>query len=63
MKLTRKLLILLALVALTVLTSYRGLPGNSVTAGACGKCGDGVCVRTCGETPISCPADCRPVEE
>jgi hypothetical protein len=24
----------------------------------CGKCGDGACVRQCGETAQSCPADC-----
>ncbi len=24
----------------------------------CGKCGDGTCVRQCGETATSCPADC-----
>ncbi len=24
----------------------------------CGKCGDGACVRQCGETATSCPADC-----
>jgi hypothetical protein len=24
----------------------------------CGRCGDGACVRSCGETPTSCPRDC-----
>ncbi len=24
----------------------------------CGRCGDGSCVRQCGETATSCPADC-----
>lgn len=24
----------------------------------CGKCGDGACVRSCGETATTCPADC-----
>jgi hypothetical protein len=24
----------------------------------CGRCGDGACVRQCGETATSCPADC-----
>jgi hypothetical protein len=24
----------------------------------CGKCGDGTCVKQCGETATSCPADC-----
>ena len=25
---------------------------------ACGKCGDGQCVKSCGETPATCPKDC-----
>ena len=25
---------------------------------ACGRCGDGQCVKSCGETPTTCPADC-----
>ena len=25
---------------------------------ACGKCGDGQCVKQCGETATSCPKDC-----
>jgi hypothetical protein len=24
----------------------------------CGRCGDGQCVKSCGETATSCPADC-----
>ena len=24
----------------------------------CGRCGDGQCVKSCGETALSCPADC-----
>lgn len=32
--------------------------GKQVQAASCGKCGDGRCVRQCGENPISCPADC-----
>lgn len=31
---------------------------DRVTAARCGKCGDGQCVRQCGETPESCPVDC-----
>jgi hypothetical protein len=31
---------------------------RSELAAACGKCGDGRCVKQCGETPTSCPADC-----
>lgn len=25
---------------------------------ACGRCGDGQCVKSCGETPTTCPKDC-----
>jgi len=25
---------------------------------ACGRCGDGQCVKSCGETATSCPQDC-----
>ena len=25
---------------------------------ACGRCGDGQCVKSCGETSTTCPADC-----
>lgn len=31
---------------------------KQIQAAICGKCGDGHCVRQCGENPISCPADC-----
>jgi hypothetical protein len=24
----------------------------------CGRCGDGQCVKSCGETATSCPVDC-----
>ena len=24
----------------------------------CGRCGDGACVASCGETSLSCPKDC-----
>ncbi len=24
----------------------------------CGRCGDGQCVKSCGETALSCPVDC-----
>jgi hypothetical protein len=30
----------------------------SVAAERCGKCGDGSCVKSCGETALSCPIDC-----
>jgi hypothetical protein len=32
--------------------------GGAETARACGRCGDGQCVKSCGETATSCPADC-----
>ena len=30
-------------------------PGSDLM---CSRCGDGVCVATCGETATSCPKDC-----
>jgi hypothetical protein len=30
----------------------------SSTENLCGRCGDGQCVKSCGETATSCPADC-----
>jgi hypothetical protein len=33
--------------------------GVSVTAGACQKCGDGYCARSC-ENERTCPRDCAP---
>ena len=32
--------------------------GNQTQAAACGKCGDGQCVKQCGENERTCPADC-----
>jgi hypothetical protein len=32
--------------------------GKQAQAARCGRCGDGQCVRQCGETATSCPADC-----
>jgi hypothetical protein len=29
-----------------------------VAGAACGRCGDGQCVKSCGETAQSCPKDC-----
>lgn len=51
----------LALIALpTVIASSRvpEQPETQTTVSRCGKCGDGTCVRQCGETPETCPVDC-----
>lgn len=32
-------------------------------AARCGRCGDGQCVKSCGETATSCPADCGGVPQ
>jgi hypothetical protein len=58
MRLIRSILILLVIVAITIITSHNNLFGNSSEVGACGRCGDRACVRSCGETPQSCPVDC-----
>lgn len=36
---------------------------TSVSAARCGKCGDGSCVKSCGETAQSCPIDCGGVPQ
>jgi hypothetical protein len=48
----RALLILVVIFAVTVLASYSGR-----NTGACARCGDGVCARSC-ESATSCPRDC-----
>jgi hypothetical protein len=63
MKLVRPLLILLAMIALTAMAGYSNLFVNSNQAGACARCGDGQCQRSCGENPLSCPKDCGGVPE
>jgi hypothetical protein len=37
---------------------------SAVAENLCGRCGDGQCVKSCGETATSCPKDCGgvPVE-
>ncbi len=62
MRLVRPLLILLAIIALSFIGSYSGVFRSGADVGACGSCGDGACVRACGETPLSCPADCGVTE-
>lgn len=36
---------------------------TSVAAERCGRCGDGSCVKSCGETAQSCPIDCGGVPQ
>jgi len=63
MRLVRPLLILVAMIALTATAGYDNLFGIGNQAGACARCGDGQCQRSCGETPQSCPKDCGGVPE
>ena len=35
-----------------------GSKSNNILSTACGRCGDGQCVKSCGETATTCPADC-----
>lgn len=63
MKLRRMLLVAAAMCAVAFGTMSLSLPiGDSgqscFSAGACGRCGDGQCVKSCGETAQSCPRDC-----
>lgn len=69
MNLRRKLMIAAAVCAVCFGSLSFGLPGfadagvngcggQNLVAAACGKCGDGQCVRQCGETATSCPIDC-----
>lgn len=65
MKLRRMLLVAAAACAVVFGSISAGLPlpaalgGDSCfSAGACGRCGDGQCVKSCGETSQSCPRDC-----
>jgi len=34
------------------------IESSVLAAGACGRCGDGQCVASCGETSYTCPKDC-----
>lgn len=68
MRLRRMLLITAAVCAVAFGSISFGLPGLSAdggrsclqgfSAGACGRCGDGQCVKSCGENAQSCPIDC-----
>lgn len=61
MNLRRTLLIVVAFLAVAFGAISLGLPrlagGGEPTAGACARCGDGVCARSC-ENQYSCPKDC-----
>ncbi|HEX8852332.1 MAG TPA: hypothetical protein VF754_02535 [Pyrinomonadaceae bacterium] len=69
MNLRKRLLIAAAVCAVGFGSISLGLPGDGTegvkacgrdgqTAVACGRCGDGQCVKSCGETATSCPRDC-----
>ncbi|HEX8282839.1 MAG TPA: hypothetical protein VF588_05770 [Pyrinomonadaceae bacterium] len=65
MKLRRRLLVAAAVFAVAFGTISGALPWTAAdggescfSAGACGRCGDGQCVKSCGETALSCPRDC-----
>lgn len=61
MNLRRALLIVFAVLTIAFGAISLGLPwaagGGEPTAGACARCGDGVCARSC-ESATSCPRDC-----
>lgn len=69
MKLRRILLVAAAACAVAYGSFSLGLPVPAAdnvqacaekgqTTARCGKCGDGQCVKSCGETATSCPKDC-----
>jgi hypothetical protein len=61
MNLRRLLLIATAAIAIALSTFSYGLPlligGCEPTAGACQRCGDGYCAKSC-ENQYTCPKDC-----
>ena len=61
MKLRRMLLIAVAAITIALGTFSYGLPlltgGCEPTAGACQRCGDGYCAKSC-ENQYTCPRDC-----
>ena len=59
MRLRRTLLILAAVLAIVFGAISFGMlaGGGETTAGACARCGDGVCAKSC-ENKYSCPQDC-----
>lgn len=65
MKLSRVSMIVMALYLVVLGLGFQGnsgianaLSSEPTRAAACGKCGDGQCVKTCGENEKTCPADC-----
>jgi hypothetical protein len=62
MRLRRLVLIAAAAFAIAMGTFSYGLPlltgGCEPTAGACQRCGDGYCARSC-ENEYTCPRDCK----
>ena len=59
MRLRRTLLIVAAVLALAFGALSFGMlaGGGETTAGACQRCGDGYCARSC-ESATTCPKDC-----
>jgi hypothetical protein len=58
MNLRRTLLIVATFLAIVFgVISFGMLAGGETTAGACARCGDGVCAKSC-ENKYSCPQDC-----
>lgn len=51
----------------TSLIAETAAPADAKTevanAARCGRCGDGACVKSCGETALSCPVDCGGVPQ
>jgi hypothetical protein len=68
---SRKLSLLLVCFAVlmfgsTFVVAETAAPADSkteVSSARCGRCGDGSCVKSCGETPESCPIDCGGIGE
>jgi hypothetical protein len=54
------LLAALAVLPFTVGTQAEAqvVDSSAVAENLCGRCGDGQCAKTCGETATSCPKDC-----
>lgn len=61
MNVRRMLLVAAAAIAISLGAFSYGLPllsgGCEPTAGACARCGDGVCAKSC-ENKNTCPQDC-----
>ena len=57
----RRALLIVAVVLAIALGAFSfglaGFDGGEPTAGACARCGDGVCAKSC-ENQNTCPQDC-----